>query len=394
MRKNLMNRSCHICGDNDFRKISQYEFGGWKDTDREVLVRDNHTYDIMSCNCCGHLMAHVKGGEKYINSLYSGPIGDEFWDIKDYDRLDPYKTMVSFCEDHMDLQLLNKIVDFGSGNGELLQVLSSEKKVENDKLLGVDFSNNMILDVPFLKADLNHLEGATEINDIKGYSLGFCCHVLEHLWEPRKFIRELKKLSSDNSWLYLEVPDHSLLNDQVILHSNLFNAQHINYFSLVSLKNMVSSCGWEVVKEQSEVFGFTPRAKLLLRATTNEIAQNNTLILFAKTQDVFKKAASKIVDLASLDVICLWGVGGDLIRLIEAEPAIEKLINNGRISLFDSELNSRKMKNGRINDFKALLEQNSKIIVCPRPARTRKNMKQLALRHGVKAERMVDIYDF
>jgi 2-polyprenyl-3-methyl-5-hydroxy-6-metoxy-1,4-benzoquinol methylase len=93
------------------------------------------------------------------------------------------------------------LLDFGCGNGGLLKII---KEKENKNIIGVELNNELV----------NYLnnENITTYNDINKIpnNLKFDCimlnHVLEHLYDPIKTIREIKKKMDSKTLLIIEVP--------------------------------------------------------------------------------------------------------------------------------------------------------------------------------------------
>jgi 2-polyprenyl-3-methyl-5-hydroxy-6-metoxy-1,4-benzoquinol methylase len=403
----MTSRACNVCGDAKFDVISKYQFGRWLDETNENLTRENFSYDILSCKTCSNCQADVAGGVEFINSLYDGEIGAESWAVGEYDYYAPYKEMVEFCLPYIELANTDKIADFGSGNGELLSVLHNDFKVDALSLLGVDFSNNFGDKFQFLEANLNQTPIFKDDKTVDGFQLGFCCHVLEHLWQPRNILIELREKANRNGYLYIETPDHGILNDDVIKHSNLYNAQHINYFTLKSLKKLAINCGWMVVAEASDIFGFVPRAKLLLMPNydnstpvklENDHGGVENIINALKCYDkVFKLAAEKILDQAKEKNVLIWGVGGDLMKMFALNEGLNATLLAGKIQLFDSGLKNKKFNGITIEDTNKILSistgnENCVLVISPRPERTRNKIIEAALNMGVLKENMVEIY--
>jgi hypothetical protein len=71
-------------------------------------------------------------------------------------------------------------------------------------------------------------------------------HVLEHLPNPLQVLRRLRKISSSNSKLVVEVPilEMGETNDIV----SFFSPQHLTHFSENSLKMMLKKAGWSVLE--------------------------------------------------------------------------------------------------------------------------------------------------
>lgn len=129
------------------------------------------------------------------------------------------------------------------------------------------YLKNKGLDVSGLEPSVEGVEYAKE-NGIDAYCTGIenfdvvktksdmvlLLHVLEHLREPEKIIREIKsKLLKSNGLLVIDVPND--FNDFQIVADKEYSLDewwvkppnHINYFSHESLEKLLKGCGYKIV---------------------------------------------------------------------------------------------------------------------------------------------------
>jgi 2-polyprenyl-3-methyl-5-hydroxy-6-metoxy-1,4-benzoquinol methylase len=85
-----------------------------------------------------------------------------------------------------------------------------------------------------------------------GYDIAFMFHVLEHIHDPKGFLINLKRLLKRNGKLYIEVPN---VKDVLIsfykvpaFRSFYWNYAHLFYFSPETLKLLLQSAGYEIIK--------------------------------------------------------------------------------------------------------------------------------------------------
>jgi SAM-dependent methyltransferase len=82
--------------------------------------------------------------------------------------------------------------------------------------------------------------------------------VLEHLVDPIAALREILDLLKPDGILYLLVPDAERFSDHLDAPYQEFSVEHINFFTVASLKNLLGSVGLEVVVHQATVVNLSP----------------------------------------------------------------------------------------------------------------------------------------
>ena len=133
-------RPCPICYGHAFDNVGLYNFSDWHDTKAQNISRDHFTYNIVSCQTCGHIQANHPYGDDFISGLYNRPQGTDCWsNDPDHDPLDLYRDMISFAKVHLPDSGI--IADCGAGNGQILSLLRNEHRLGAKRLLGIDFSN-------------------------------------------------------------------------------------------------------------------------------------------------------------------------------------------------------------------------------------------------------------
>jgi hypothetical protein len=74
-------------------------------------------------------------------------------------------------------------------------------------------------------------------------------HVLEHVLDLQATLKWLSSILRPDGWLFVEVPDANRYLDCLIAPWQDFNLEHINHFSLGSLRNVLRVNGWQVCHE-------------------------------------------------------------------------------------------------------------------------------------------------
>jgi len=119
--------------------------------------------------------------------------------------LDRFKSISENCE--------GVTLDLGSAQGKLHAYLRKNKKIS--KLIGVDIVKNSNVDV---KGDLNRFPYPFKNNSFDTIVAG---EIIEHLKEPCRFLKEIKRILKKNGKLILTTP-----NSQMLIYKTWKHPQH------------------------------------------------------------------------------------------------------------------------------------------------------------------------
>jgi SAM-dependent methyltransferase len=380
---------CPICGGGGFDRFSDFTFGYWDD-DGVRLQRRDYRYDLLECRVCRHVMMDHDYDAAFITKLYALPQSAERWTVEDIPPEAPYAEMIDFFGPER-LPSAGLIVDFGCGPGFILGLLLDRHGVAAQRLLGIDFLPPQAR-FPVLGVNLNELQTAGPMA-CDGFSAAFCSHTLEHLPDPRSFLRELRLRAGPGARLYLEVPDHGLKDMAALELASLQSAQHIHYFTLRTLRLLAESCGWRVIRQDAGWFGFVPRARLVLQADEACEAGEATRAGDAHNAAIYTAAAAAVVGLADVGGdVALWGVGGDLLRLLDRSPRLRELFAAGRFIVADSAFAGRIYAGQTVRAPSELAGFHGRVALLPRPAKVRVAIRRAALELGLGADCLLDPY--
>lgn len=373
---------CPICVGNAFHSIGRIPF---------MLSGRMCEHELMGCQTCGHVMVDLQRiDEAMIAELYAQPLDEQVWSE---DGSSPYEEMVTFAGVALDqarsAQALPRIADFGYGGGEVLRVLRDRFKVPAEQLVGYDFVPAPLDGISTQVLRLDTLDENTELD--ARFDLAFCSHVLEHIVDPRRLLRGLHKLARPGAYLYVETPDHGLLTDEVLNMSNQICPQHLHYFTVERMGALARSCGWSVIREEVSLFGFVPRARLLLQRDGGRDAIGPTRRFLEFKENLNVRLVQALLRSSEREVVAAWGAGTDLILAVERDPELASRVQEGRIVAYDRERAGQRLAGALILGSELLRSTSGPVIVTPRPAISRLNMMKLAEKWGF-AERVIDPY--
>lgn len=148
-----------------------------------------------------------------------------------------------------------KIIDIGCGYGNFLKFC----RTKGFEVLGVDPAQEAIdyikgMGIKAFKADIENFKDYIK----EKYHAAVLLNVLEHLREPREILKVIREyILEDNGLLIMRVPNE--FNKLQLIANQEYNLkqwwvsapQHINYFTISQLENLVANCGYEVILKES-----------------------------------------------------------------------------------------------------------------------------------------------
>lgn len=314
-----MSRACSVC-----------ECTGKKVLFRQPLILPEGRctyvgYDIVACSSCGFLYADTESSQASLDSHYAGPtkVAQALTEVgeppEDVVRLDNSA--------HHVMRFLKpeaRVLDVGCGTGRLLSLL----KTAGFRLVcGIDQSS--------AAAHIAHTKYGVEVHEgsIFDYSGGgfdciTACHVLEHIVDVGGFVRRLGTLLGDDGTVYFEVPDAhqfdrfvdpSAGEDWIYIRDLFthFAPEHVNFFSTVSLRNLMKRMGFEEIYCESHQLGVIVSAWRLCSLVVDDKASEVLVQYAADSQELQKEALRAIQCVAeSGEEVLVWGAGLHTQRLL------------------------------------------------------------------------------
>ena len=234
----LVTRRCPVC-----------------DTTEYTLAYDQPIESIAGIGDIGY--HHLINQCTHCGFIYASPLLPEAQILKYYAQMSNYEHPASegvvppALIKHIEHQLRlirsrfepgfrGRALDIGCSIAYGLSVLQKE----HWEVLGLDPSDNCIA-ISQRQLGVTVRKGffcPSLLCDQPPFDLIILSHVLEHLLHPGEVIRQLAPLLADKGLVYLEVPN--LMKPMGL--TGYFTFEHINYFTPVSLTNLVEQNGFEV----------------------------------------------------------------------------------------------------------------------------------------------------
>jgi trans-aconitate methyltransferase len=232
------------------------------------------------------------------------------------------------------------ILDIGCSNGYFLDVIKNNNK--DCYLLGIDPSKKCVENT--IKKGINAQQATinTFKPDREYYNLTCLSAVLEHLVRPREAIKKIADMQACGDSLLIVVPALEYFSSYIHVPFQQFNTEHINYFRMKDIENLLSIYGYEILYNE-----------LHKTKRTNNIIEPDWFIYAGKKGNIFdyvKESEKKQKELISKlnkklegkDNIIVWGAGECSKWLLDAHPVVWE-----KISCFVDNDN-------RIHDFSGL----------------------------------------
>ncbi|WP_110955300.1 class I SAM-dependent methyltransferase [Anaerosinus massiliensis] len=348
-------RDCPVCGSANKSLIAKQNF---ESIQKVTFIK---SYDVAVCDNCG--MAYADNIEKpeNLNVYYSQQSKYEpikAMPLNECSNVKFYEKSVLFLQKY--LQPDSSVLDCGCGQGTFLRVLKSHGY---KNLKGIDPAQNCVdsLQISYeIKAEKSDIE--SYVSD-KKYDSIVLSAVLEHVVDLDFVIKKIKILLKENGTLFLSVPDVSNFLECYDAPFQQFSSEHVNYFTVHSLKNLFSNYGF-FVEEYNQCIEWInngassePILRVVLRNgkrkenldCIKDIEAKQVLNQYAdKSKQFLAHIDEKFMSLVSTqEPIIIWGVGTFIMKAL----TLTHLKDCNIIAFVDS---NAKYADGKWNNIKVL----------------------------------------
>ena len=220
------------------------------DTIKLSMVNDinlNNKLYIYYCNECNFYYSDSENTQEDYNNYYK--------EFNNYKKGEIYSDKDERCNSYLKDKLDNikSIIDYGSGNGKL-----------KDLLL---LSGQYIID--------GYDIGMEQPN--KKYDCLILSHVLEHIYDINKFIETISLNINDNGLLYIEIPNAEYYDKMTILCPlQEINIEHINFFSKYALNKLLIKHNYHAISLIDDYFMIKDNKYYIIRGIFSKNKQNTS----------------------------------------------------------------------------------------------------------------------
>lgn len=239
MKLQLNKRNCPNCGSSDFKiilKSKDNRFG-----------KDDKFFTIVKCKKCGL---------NYLNPIFLENELGQFYGVDFYSGNKNYLSKIggliyliktsSFMKTIGKYKKRGKVLDVGCGLGGLV---SSFIKYGYDAY-GIEInedSKQFIEDKLKKKIIFNNLK-KTNFKK-KSFDIITTTHVLEHVYDLKSFLEEVKNNLKDDGFFYIRVPNSNFFEYKIFKNYayNLEVPRHLLFFTRQSLETVLKNAGFEKI---------------------------------------------------------------------------------------------------------------------------------------------------
>lgn len=226
-----MVKICGICGKKNTINVVVLPY-----TENKKKSKTYEQYD-----CCNYIKQQGFLSAKELSKLYSssylGYRKSKLWQLlksisTDF-RVSKYKTYIQGKD----------ILELGSGMGDFISACT---KLNPKSVAAVEISAYACKHIKKNNPEINIINSNIEdYSDNKKYNTIFLFHVIEHVKDPAKLIKNCKKMLSKDGTIIIETPNYNSW-DRFIFGNKWFNYQvpyHTYLFSPLSLTNLSKRLG-------------------------------------------------------------------------------------------------------------------------------------------------------
>lgn len=242
-----MRKTCPLCGGAHLHGLLKRNF-----KDMSTIVPFS-SYVVSKCDDCGMVYAgdivEVMSLNEYYDNLSKYETDAYFLSAEAKDK---NEKSISFVKDYISEE--DEILEIGCGTGNLLYQLQNHGY---KKLTGIEPSEKNV-DGIIDRWNITCYVGALgdNISDIRDrkYKLVILEGVLEHILDLEGAVSQLKGYMEKDSYLFLALPDITNWGKIIDLYQQ-FSVEHVNYFSLQSLNNLLGIYGFRCIKYEVDSEG-------------------------------------------------------------------------------------------------------------------------------------------
>lgn len=190
-----------------------------------------------------------------------------------------------------------KLFDLGAGWGHFMLAA---------KELGYDIYGVEISEEPYkycvndLKLPVDHID-FFNLDENKKFDVITMWDVLEHIDKADVFLQKCHKLTADGGYLILQVPQiDSYFSKKQKDNWNMMGLDHVNYFGVKTMKQILANNGYEMVAVKSSfeiklfiMYSILPILKRFKGNRKKSVHETNVNINAAERQQFFNKVTAK-----------------------------------------------------------------------------------------------------
>jgi 2-polyprenyl-3-methyl-5-hydroxy-6-metoxy-1,4-benzoquinol methylase len=283
-------------------------------------------FDVVSCRRCGFLYADRTLDQRHIDEHYGSTTYRVAQDIAAAGEPQDYTVRLQASADFIipHLRPESTLLDVGCGAGQLLDIL---RRAGFLHVQGMDQSPTVS------EAGRSRYGVAITTGSIFDFNPGefdavTVCHVVEHITDLAAFLSRLRTLVSPRGFVYIEVPNagdfERFADPQSVAESiyirdlfTHFTPEHVNFFSVVSLRNLMRRYGFDEVACTGTPLGAIASVWRRSRVDQDTDTAGAVARYAEHSHELQRGALERIRDVAaSGQEVFVWGAGLHTQRLL------------------------------------------------------------------------------
>ena len=336
MNISKLERKCPICGES--KGESMYHISMMLPQTFPI----QGDYDVIACSKCGFIYADVSGTQENYNEYYEKyNMYSSIASLKKNTYDTACSNRVKFLEKYINKE--DKILDIGCGSGDLLKEL---RKKGFQSLYGIDPSQKSIelLQSEGIEGSVGNIFNEVPEELKEEFDLVCCTAVMEHIFDLPGAIKRISAyIKSGIGRIFLDVPAVEGFEKYKEKLPNYFNHEHINFFSLQSLDNLMISTGFERINDKEESYllcsseGSSP--ELVIQGIYGFSSEKKTWEKDVKSKESVERYFELIEDENHREIqkvkklfadgkkLIIWGTGALSMWLLQNVPEIKDNIS-------------------------------------------------------------------
>jgi len=318
-------RSCPICGRREKKLLYRQEFSHLSD---QIQLGG---YDVTICENCGGgfadqipnqdwFNAYYKAMSKYTNDQRGG-------DVSTFDT-ERFRDISKLISEFVPAKSA-RILDFGCASGGLLKELQT---LGYNNLLGAERSASAA-ELARRKYRIRVVNSPlTDIaREEEPFDLLIQVGVLEHLCDVDGILNEMRTVLKPGGLMYIEVPDAIGFNEHAGAPFQHFSVEHINFFSSVSLTNLMLPNQFEPLQVERTARNQTANAKMPVVCGFFRMQDSSptgferddqtevSLRTYIEQSNRMEATVARVIDslVVARTPILVWGVGTHTLHLLK-----------------------------------------------------------------------------
>ncbi len=161
----------------------------------------------------------------------------------------------------------SKVLDVGCAQGTFLKYIKDRCNLDNSNVFGTEFSS-AAREFGKNYYGLNIVKDISQVDKSERFDLISYYHVIEHVEHPDRELLRIRNYLKKDGYLYMSIPHWCERLEEAsgaICDSfeNLYHLNHINCFTFHSFENLIKKCGFEIVKSDDQMYGYTVLCKMV-----------------------------------------------------------------------------------------------------------------------------------